>query len=345
MNFQDYILSFLIYVLTFLISCVCMYFSEKKRTFHTFFVFLALIVPSITAAFRQSGVDYNTYRLVYLHIRSGGFYNVELVWRYLNLLAPSYEVLLFLSEFILMGVFYRAICQYIKKDRWLSWLIILIVAYTASFNLIRQMIAVSIAFLAFSFYINKKRVKFILCILAAALFHTSAIFMIFIFPLVSFFSRRVHLLELFIGLLSIFFVMSIPLLSLILRYIGIYEGYLVRNTFSTSLGFLLYSIPPLYFYYVKKKLMLQDRRLRIYVGLYLMLIPFQFLGFRIAYSDRIAVYFQVFICVLVPTIIHRYDSKYPKNSLRSLYVIWFIIHYIVLYVILNSNRGYPYRIF
>ena len=159
MDYKSYFYSFLIYAFTFLLSCGCVYIAEKKGVFHNLFRLLAIVIPSITATYRESGIDLNTYKIIYNHLHAGNDYNIELSWKLLNQLSPSFELLLFVTTIIFLGTAYIAICNFIKKDRTLAWFIFLMVCYSAFFNIMRQMIAVTVVFAGFAFYYQKKRIK------------------------------------------------------------------------------------------------------------------------------------------------------------------------------------------
>ena len=342
---KETLYSMLIYAVTFFLSVVCVYKAERKKNFRPIWQLLAIIIPSITAAWRQCGVDYQAYEGIYNHIHQGNEYPIEKFWILLNRIAPTYQWLLFLSAFLFLWAIYFAICKLVKNDQWLSWFIILVVCYPAFYNVMRQMIAVAFAFLAFAFLCEKKNLFFVLNILIATLFHKSAILMLVAFPVYFWVIKRFKDIEILILGICLLCPLAIKLLPIVLGYFGIYGSYFNKEINGFSFGFLLYSLPPLYFYYVKRKSIQRTPILKYSLAMYLLVIPFQVLGMSIAYADRIMLYFQIMIAVFVPHTIRQYDILGKKHSLRTLYVIWFIIHYLVLVVLLNGNATYPYTIF
>ena len=74
----------------------------------------------------------------------------------------------------------------------------------------------------------------------------------------------------------------------------------------------------------------------------MLVIPFQFLGMSMKYVDRVMLYFQIFIAVLVPLFLQEIRKKQGRNDWGIIYTIWFIFHYTVLNVVMNGNGTYPY---
>lgn len=329
---------------TFILSVICMYFAEKKQTNNKIFLVLAMVIPSITAAFRQSGIDYDAYKYVYTSIKHNKEYGIEIGWILLNKISPTYEVLLFLSAALFFSVVCFSILKLVKKDVWIAWYIVLVVCYGTFCNATRQMLAVAFVFLAVTYLLDKKHVKFLVMVLCAVQFHKSAIFMIVVVPIYLLISKRLKNQEWLIIVISIMCLLGSPICIYILNKLDMYTGYLNNTTINVNAGFLLYMLPPLWYYYKRKYLFSQKEIINKCVGIYLLAIPFQLLGWSIAFADRVMLYFQIFISVIVPMIISNCDNA-ERYKLRCLYIIWFSIHYIVIGIIMNGNGCYPYRIF
>ena len=334
--------SLFVYLITFLVSIICIYLAEKKNKGRKQLYYIAVLVPSITAAFRQAGIDYFTYQEIFGWIKNGDANYLEPFWLLLNKISFSYECCLFLAAVIFYGVSCVAICRYLSRDRWIAWFIFLVITQGIFYNGMRQMLAVSIAFLGFSYLQEKKIRKYIFCIILACMFHKSTILLLLI-PIYLRITKNKKNPEILIVLMCICFPLLLPLIASVLESVGLFVGYLSKTP-SSSMGFLLYMLPPLFFYYTIRNRCVRDPSTRWYHGLYLLVFPFQFLGSVLAYADRYMLFFQVFLVVLVPSIIHQYDARGKKHHMRGIYFAWFVVHYVVLYILMNSNGVFPYRL-
>lgn len=341
MSIQELIYSLLIYAATFIVSCACVSLS-KNRSFRGLFSVLAVIVPSIAAAFREAGIDYEGYKSMYHSIRlNEGYDTIEPLWYYLNKIMPSFEWVLFVSAVIFLGVAYYAICKFTKERRTLAWFIVLAVCYSTFYNGMRQMIAVSFFFAAVALLYEKKYIRSLVLGVIAFYFHESAFFMLIV-PIYLLASKKVKNIEWIILFLTVFFIVGMPIITKVLQLLGLYASYTESTSWNLSLGFILYAIPPLIPLYIYRR-QLKDNKLLIFCyNLYMLVIPFQFLGMSMKYVDRVMLYFQIFIAVLVPLFLQEIRKKQGRNDWGIIYTIWFIFHYTVLNVVMNGNGTYPY---
>lgn len=344
MSFEETLYSLLIYAATFIASCGCVFLSKNKLS-RPLFSFLAVLIPAITAAYRESGIDYVAYKSMYISIRRGqGYKSIEGLWYQLNRVMPSFEWLLFVSAFLFLGVSFFAICKFVKDKRTLAWFIFLTVCYSVFYNGMQQMIAVAFFFAAVALMYDRKYIRGFALIAIATLFHTSAFFM-FAIPLYLFLSYKVKHAEGLVLFLTGMFAFGIPIVSELLQQIGLFTSYTEEISWNFSLGFILYALPPLIPFYMHYRYVKNDKLVMLAYNLYLMILPFQFLGMSMRYADRVMLYFQVFIAVLVPLFLQAISKKQVKSDWRFLYTLWFVIHYVVLNVVLNGNGTYPYRDF
>lgn len=344
MSFEELFYSLLIYGTTFGVSCGCAFLS-KNKSIRWVFSALAVIVPSITAAFRESGIDYKSYMSMYRSIRSGqGYESIEPLWYLLNKIMPTYEWVLFISAVIFLGMAYYAMCKFVKEKRTLAWFIVLTVCYGTFYNGMRQMIAVSISFAAVALFFEKKYIRGLLLIVLASLFHKSALFMLVI-PIYLILSKKIKHIEWFVAAFTVFCIFGYPVVAAVLHRLGLYSSYTGEAGMNLSLGFVLYSFPPLIPFYLYRKHLKDNELLMLCYNMYLLIIPFQFLGMNIQYADRMMLYFQIFIVALVPLVAQEIANKLEKKNWGIIYTAWFIFHYVVLNVIMNGNEVYPYIVF
>lgn len=273
---MDMFYSIVIYALTFVLSTFFIWLSEVKKHLRKLFTLIAILIPSITAAFRESGVDFWTYKEIYYYIRGGGEGYTEWGWNLLNKISPTHQAMLFLAAFIFLYMIYRGIDKLVLENKTIAWFIVLIVPYTAFFNGMRQMLSVAFAFLAMVFIFEKKYVKSIIIALIGASFHKTAYFAIVILWLYYLLIRKKRKFGLIIVGISLVAVILAPVVIMVVGEMGIFSKYFVNDTANISLGFLLYLLPPIFFYYHKRSIF-TGNMINCCVAIYLLSIPFQVL--------------------------------------------------------------------
>lgn len=344
---MEMLYSVVIYGLTFISSTFFIWVSERKkrkRRKWKFWAFIALFIPSVTAAFRESGVDFWTYKEIYYYIHGGGAGYTEWGWNLLNKVSPTHKTMLFCAAFIFLYAVYMALDKLVHDNKAIAWFSFLIIQYTTFFNGMRQMLAVAFVFWAMAFLFERKYAKSVILILIGASFHKTAYFVIILLWLYYLLIKRRRKIGWIVVALSIAALILAPVAIAVVGKMGIFSKYFLNDQANISLGFLLYLLPPLFFYYYKRSIFTSDK-LNHYLAIYLLSIPFQVLGFRITYADRFMWFTQIFIVVLVPMIVSEYKKIGSEKTVRFLYYAWFVFHHIVIGIIMNGNAIYPYRVF
>lgn len=343
MSFLAIAISFLIYFSSAAVSVLFIKGAEKRKS--KILAAIGILIPSVVAAFRQSGIDFHAYNGIYDYIHAGGFdYPIEIGWKLLNVIAPSYKVLLFIAALIFFGVSYLAMRKFETRYRWISWLVILSVSTGMFYNVTRQGIASAFVFLGIAYFSKKKCLRFAISVALGALFHKTALIMLLLLPLYWFIMKRVKKLMLATVIMSAVALLSVPIVAALVSRLGIFSSYVENITFDFSFLFLFYTLPPLMLYAWKPSDFKDDKKLHFALAIYLFVIPMQFLGMRIAFADRIMLYFRPMLAIVVPLIIEHYDkkSKTKGKNARVFYVLWFIFYHVIMGVILNENGMYPY---
>ena len=342
MSFLPNALSFLIYFLSAAISVLLIKSSEKHKS--KILAFLGVLVPIIVATFRESGVDFFVYKDIYVHIHAGNSYPIEIGWQLLNIIAPTYRLLLCLSAVIFFGVSYWAIRKFETPHAWMSWIAILSVCSAFFYNGTRQAIASAFIFLGIAYFYKKKYIGFGICVILGTLFHKTAIIIILLLPLYWFVMKRVKKLVLSTVIMSAIALLSVPIIIFISKKLGFFSTYISDLKFDFSILFLFYTLPPLFLYAWKPSEFKDNKKLHFCLVLYFFVIPMQFLGMIIPYADRIMLYFRPMIAIAVPLMIQHYEgiSKAKGKNAKVFYVFWFIFYHVIMGLILNENGMYPY---
>lgn len=180
-------------MLFFIISLIVLFGLSFSGISKRWFFFL-LIVLAFFLGFRGITVGDDTSRYVAYYYNVETSYHVgymEIGWNYLSeffrslkFSAYGYHFFIALATLLIWGFVVNQIAGKNNKIRGNAlFLIYSLGFYLYMFNGMRQFFAVSIVFLAFYFLANKKPWFFVLFVLFATLFHTSAIFSLLIYPM------------------------------------------------------------------------------------------------------------------------------------------------------------------
>lgn len=197
----------LIYVYTFLISCLLILLAEniKNRKICIFILSVAILLPSILAGARADtiGTDVRNYSEPafkialmsqslpnYVSYMSGYDSNLGLAYLVVIYLSSRLSHDIFFSQFIVQFIIITSVLMGLwkfKKKHNISvsfaMFLFYFIFYNVSLNMMRQSISMFILFWAFSYLMDKKYMKYIFLCLIAVLFHTTAILGIFIITL------------------------------------------------------------------------------------------------------------------------------------------------------------------
>ena len=215
-----------------------------------------------------------------------------------NIFGNVLYIFIFTSLFVVF-----ANLRELKKWFPLSFVPVLLFAdmgtYITSFNVTRQIVAVSIMILGSKFLYDKKPIKYFLVVAIAALFHSSALIMIPAYFFFNFKQKRSRMYLYAIGVAALFVLLPL-LLKIVQTYLwGWYntEGLLSSGySYKNIVAPLFISLPPIIKYNFSKTNPLEQisRHESIWLnGTYLYLI-FALLGLRISLSSRFASFFSIF---------------------------------------------------
>lgn len=174
---------------TVLLTWLALHVERKQRIFT---VVIAVMIPAIVAMLRyNNGADYLMYlRMMKLAEQSGSlttsFSSLKSMeigfWLLLKICGAVWHGKYFLTygliALVICGFFYNAIWQQSKNPLLSVFLFFASGIYFDSYNALRQYIAVAIVVFAYVYLFDGKFKKYIITIVAAFLFHYSAVIMI-----------------------------------------------------------------------------------------------------------------------------------------------------------------------
>ena len=325
---------------------------EKNRASYLLLIILVIIPPVLLSSFRKGiGTDYYGYQEVFESIKSSisfaglfSFYQ-EPGWVLINLLSNSYFTVLLISSILYSLIITIAIFK-IKNKIGITFPLFVsyMVFYSLSFNGIRQAIAAAFFLLALT-YIKKSKLKYIIFIIVGSLFHKSALICLLLLFVFLIKQMKMSKVILTIIVMSVVIIAFSGLLVMILERLHLYTKYTDGSDSSGNggIGFLLYLLPVTFLlFYLTQRYRINDKFYLFLLFVFLLQIPFQFLGSKIAFADRIAEYGLVSQVFLIPYALKFIKNRNTRIFYLFLYTSWYVFYYIFMFVILKSNGVYPY---
>ena len=197
------------YIITFAISCFCIFIYERMKKKNKFILIIGLLLPCILAGLRaenigtdilvyaksvykcaNDSISFNDFmQMRFYDIKAGYWFTVKnMEFGYtttvyiLAKLFHNFQIVLFATSVLIVFPIYYGLKKYSfiteKKLLYFSMFVFYMLIYTVTLNLMRQSIAVAILFYAISLVINDKKnsniIKYLLLNIVAILFHKSA---------------------------------------------------------------------------------------------------------------------------------------------------------------------------
>lgn len=304
--------------------------------------FLIFLLLWILTAYNTKTTDINSYHMFYEYAQNGIRYaNIEygyyLFMRICVLAKFDFDSFLKLYSFIVLLIVYKSLNLYLKKNRVLTLILLLYFPFLHIFAALRNymswaLIVFSIRYLIYDY--KNRKVKYILCIICASLFHTSSLYCL-IFLLADLELNNVYKLSL---LFSIVFLILIMFSTRFSEFVSAFNNKLSLYLFNgiqgtrneTKLFLLLYYLAKFFFcVYLNNDISYDNNILRNINMLTITIFPFAITNMnfmRIEYN--LILFFSIFVfntCSII-------NTKKTRNC-KILYIIFYLISgYILLYL-------------
>ena len=218
--------------------------------------------------------------------------------------------------------------------------------FVLMFSGIRQMLAIGIGFIAYEFTRKKKLIPFVLAVLLAMAFHTSAFMLAFMYPL---YHAKVtkKWLYVVVPILAVVFVFNRTIFSVLTVIIGRftkYEGSIASTGAYTML--ILFAIFTAFAFLIPDESQLDTETIGLRNFLLLSLViqmfaPLQALAMRMNY------YYIIFIPLLLPKVIECKSKRWNQVAVLGRHV---MVGFFLLYFFYNASKGgnlhvFPYHFF
>ena len=324
--------------------------NEVKEKYFLFIVGLQLVllgglrsisVGTDTIVYAAEYDFFKTFKAVRYTRIEYGYIAIMTVLNYFNL---HFNWLLFITSSIIVFLVFKSIKEYSSNIFLSVYLFVAMYLYYYSFNVMRQCIAVAICFFCYKYILKREAIKYVLGVLLAAQFHTTAYIMLPLYFVYMLAKQRMFFLV-FLVILYFIFIFINPFVNFVLQYMPRYLGYLDSVFFDSSTGLryvfvygiiLLFGYINLVCYKIEKRFLLEF----LYMSIAFLLNLLALNGYAI--FARLAWYFTIYTIIFLPNCLSRIKNKYFYSlSFLSIFILSFCYHYYFLTV--DYQRITPYE--
>lgn len=283
--------------------------------------------------------------------KMSGVFGKDILFYYLTkcftYICTDFHVYIFVISAFVLGSF--SIFIYRHSDRPVfSYIIYYALGYYAiGFQMLRHVMALSILLLAYDFILERKPLKFIVIVLLAACFHSSALIFLIAYPLSKMKIGFKQWIAIIVAVASVFIARGkiAGIINVLLSGMDRYSRY-SENAAQLSLmgAFILicvYIVSFIFAYPAYK----EDDELKMLLNLSVISIAFMTLVTVVGEFHRISMFFGIYNTVLLPKAWKRYQAR--DDRLKAVYLLGInavFIAYFLLYGLGNYSMS-VYRFF
>lgn len=359
------------FAIVFVISLIMMFLYEKEekkepskrhKTFKVLIVLFIIMLLSVFFVFRDLsvGVDSKAYYTIYTELSINR--SIELIKAYdifyslLNILCyeiyPSYTLFLLVIAMIMFTNIVLSIV-FVSKNKKISMAMFVgLGLYAQTFNMVRQMMAISFIMVGLIFLIKHKHEwLFLLFVLLASMFHITALCCVVIYVLNKVKLNRISLIC--ISAITVIGCICFPYVLMLVdrvfgkNYYGAYSGNQFAIETWKNIVFILFCaaaiVVAMIFRKQKMKNRLELKEFDLYLLMFIILLAVKIISmFTIELLDRIVYYFIPSAIFIVPLIINSFDRK-KKTVLTCASIILLLIFMIYFLYVRGSYGVVPYK--
>ena len=333
--------SLLFYFFSFLVSVFFYNLYNKKNK--KIFLVLSFSIPMIISGIRYNvGTDYVNY-INYYKWNSYISLSFSIISKIAHLFY-SYQVIFIIYSFLFLFFIFKGLKNIKKEARTFAYFCFLFLFFTTSFNIVRQMLAISIVFYSYKYMLNNDFKKYLIFILMASFFHNSALICIPFYILLNNKNNKYKFITL---LLTIIIVLNLQSIINLITRIELFSHYsMYLNSYSNGISnrvFFLDFIILLYFFINKKSLINYDINNDKLYYIFLIYIVLLLSGFISPFIKRISLYFSISRLYLLPSI--PYSYKKNKDKLLNYFgiIIYCFLYFIVTIYVFKQGDIIPYK--
>lgn len=356
--------SYLFYIVSFCVSAMIITrvgniykkkeYKEQKLKI-AFLTIIALAIPIIIGAIRYFvGADYQSYIYIYenrngMELKEVFTYNWEILFSIIIKIADilnDYQYMFAIISFLTIIVLYATIYNYKEKlSLGFMFFLYLFLYYTASFNIIRQALAVVIVSYSYKFIINRNLKKFLLTVLIASFFHTTALVFLPFYLICDKNETRRKIIKSIYAFLAIIVVLNYSTIINILSKVMFFEKYELYSTEiqSANLDFILNAIILMIIILFKKALVKYDSKNEIFIYFAIINIILLLTGYFSPFVKRIALYFGISNIFLLASFPQIGKNKGQKVFIYFIIIVYAITYFTLTTIVLKQGNIIPYQ--
>lgn len=357
-----YFLYYFVVISSSLTAWLSNFFGKGKLAKWIFFS--AIIIPVLVSGLRDGvGIDFKSYARIY----------DQLFYFYPNMISaitdsrfePGWVILNYLVRYIfddvkfifiisaLLTWFFSFKAIYDNRDRisiGIAVLILFCTLYNMSFNIIRQILAVSVVMMAIKPMLDNKKWKFIITVLFASSFHFTALVFLPAYWIVNSKTQgRSRFKKLIVPVLSIglvfFFQPIFNFVSTNFQSFATYRSYTVGFS-GFSITAILLKLPILLLILLNsKKLKLRDNPTHKLGVLFFIGVILMILSSYSPYLNRVSFFYDVTQVFIVSAIIKSQTDKYEKFLYSYAVILYYVARFTYFYLISGDAGTVPYNFY
>lgn len=352
--------SVLIYSIIVLFTVLFVYKADSENS--KLYLVLAYIIMAVPSAFRYGvGIDYEPYLNLYEQIISYGsvdaslkMHIVERSFMYLSFISNSLlgnGLLVFATYSFLTQFFMLSGIWYFRKNISPTFVVFIYMCgyYWRTYNIFRQALAVSIIFFAYRYIREKKIIKYIICVIIAGFFHTTAYIAIIVYVYYNLkFPKSLRFLNYLFPIVCFFSLDKIMNLVYSFQMFSNYANYYQKVNLSPFTIGTLIELGILFIFLIakdRKRDMLLEEDDDFYRKIMIIDFTFTIILYYLFFAARIGLYFTIGKCLALGSIHRKGDKVTIREADRFDMAI--IVYYIFVFVrcmIQNSYGQLPYSI-
>ncbi|ADQ13551.1 hypothetical protein Halsa_0055 [Halanaerobium hydrogeniformans] len=343
------------YILYYSLAVIPVFLDSKsqKYNYNKILLFISYLFLWFFAAFRYDvGSDYFSYIRMYNKIGSRGIswalssVRTEPLYAIFNWIIynvfENHNLVFVLSSTILLSLIFSVIIKNKNKlSVGLSLFLFVTTFYLSMFTFIRLSISAGIIFYSYEYLVNRNPVKYFFLIILAIGFHFTAIVMLPVYFIVD---KRLKFFVLKFLFVLIFVAAALMLFTFFVDIIGGFLGYEYAHRVGNIRGginqLILFSPIFIFIFIFRKRLILYNSKNIIYTQIFWLGSILMLFTLWLGILDRMAVYFQFSIILLIPQIFKVMNNK-EKIIFPYLIVLYFLLRF--SYSIFGNMSLIPYE--
>ncbi|MGG7078777.1 EpsG family protein [Clostridium sardiniense] len=330
--------------------------GRKKYIQSKYFLVILAIVLILIAGLRTNIGDTGTYIRSYIDfegktlseaLENKGDWGFYLFTYYIYQISSNPQVMIFINALITQILYLRFFLRYKSLLELEVFMYISSGYYFVTMNGIRQSLAAGIIMIGTKYIISGNFKKFFIIIVAASIFHQSALIMIPIYFISRMkpWSKKIFIMIGIAVVGTILFYELLPILERILQGTN-YEHYIKVFQEGTEQGAnilrVLVAAVPLVLAYIRRKDLEDSSFNRVFINMSVINFVFMLFSLQTWIFARFTMYFNMFNFILLPSVISSWKSNKEKRLLYILFIICYLLFFMKEQMTAERIRFYKF---